>query len=124
MAATISTRVTWVWLDDQWDDPETPNRRPPSKYWTPCKTASEAIQLLKTGSVTRISFDHDLGDEETCGSGYDVAKYIEELVCLDRSFVEVPEWDVHSANPVGRQNIVMAMHSAERQLRMRQLHDE
>jgi hypothetical protein len=74
-----------------------------------CRTAVEALHLLATGRVTRISFDHDLGTELT---GYDVAKRIEEWV-MDGT-IPMPCWTVHSANPVGRRNIEAAMRSAER----------
>lgn len=76
------------------------------------KTAQDAINLLKTGRVKFISFDHDLGPEEA-GTGYDVAKWIEQAGYEDDNFV-VPEWQLHSANPVGRKNIEQAMRSAER----------
>jgi hypothetical protein len=74
-------------------------------------TAQEAINLLKTGVITFISFDHDLGEPEN-GTGYDVAKWIEEAVII-RNFI-LPTWAIHSANPVGRQNIAAAIQSAER----------
>lgn len=73
-------------------------------------TAQEAIDILKTGKVGLISFDHDLGEPEN-GTGYDVAKWIEEMAHTDPSFM-VPEWAIHSANPVGRENIRRAMWSA------------
>lgn len=47
-----------------------------------------------------ISFDHDLGEEK---SGYDCLKYLVEL-CLDTKN-SLPEIMVHSANPVGADNI-------------------
>jgi len=74
-------------------------------------TAQEAIDFLKAGKVTFISFDHDLGPPEA-GTGYDVACWIEEAVSDD--LVVMPDWEVHSANPPGRDNIVAAMWSAER----------
>ncbi|MDE1348062.1 cyclic-phosphate processing receiver domain-containing protein [Vibrio aestuarianus] len=43
-------------------------------YWP-----EEAIALLKQGTVTEISLDHDLGDDEH-GTGYDVVLWIEEAV--------------------------------------------
>jgi hypothetical protein len=74
-----------------------------------CRTAKEALRLLETGQVTHISFDHDLG---TTLTGYDVAKRIEQWVMEGK--IPLPSWEVHSANPVGRQNIEAAMRSAER----------
>jgi len=74
-------------------------------------TAQEAIAYLKAGTVTFISFDHDLGPPEA-GTGYDVACWI-ELAAVGEDIV-VPTWDVHSDNPVGRMNIIRAMQSAEK----------
>ena len=54
--------------------------------WTRAYTAREAIALLEAGGVVEISLDHDLGDEATCGTGYEVACWIEEAVAT-RGFV-------------------------------------
>jgi len=75
------------------------------------RTASECIALLETEQVDFISFDHDLGNDED-GTGYDVAKFIEERVV--RGTMEPIEYSVHSANPVGANNIDNAMKSAFR----------
>ena len=75
-----------------------------------CRTADEAIKLIGSGDVNYISFDHDLGDEKAL-TGYDVACYIERLVYYNR--ITCPDWDVHSANPVGRKRIELAMDSAK-----------
>jgi hypothetical protein len=80
-------------------------------------TAAEAIEVLKTGNITFISFDHDLGEPE-CGTGYDVAKWIEEQAHTNSMFV-MPDWTVHSGNPVGAGNIQRAMLSADRAYRAR-----
>lgn len=72
------------------------------------RDAKSAMDLVSTGLVTWISFDHDLGTELT---GYDVAMLIEELVFMGD--IRCPEWDIHSANPVGRERIRMAMLGAE-----------
>ncbi len=45
-----------VWPDDE--------RPMPDGYDVHVRTASEAIDLLKTGQVTRMSLDHDLGPPE------------------------------------------------------------
>ena len=89
-----------VWLDD---------RRPAPKGWRRAKTADEAIRLLDTDEVEIISFDHDLGTLET---GYTVAEYLEYSAASGT--LERVKWRVHSANPVGRKRIEVAMHSAER----------
>jgi len=74
-----------------------------------CRTAEEAIDLIASGKVSFISFDHDLG---TWLTGYDVACYIERTVANGK--IRCPAWRVHSANPIGRDNIMRAMQSAKR----------
>ena len=72
---------------------------------------SEAIDLLKTGQVTEISLDHDLGDDER-GTGYDVVLWIEEAVAR-HSFVP-PCIKVHSANTSARDKMLSGIRSIER----------
>lgn len=72
------------------------------------RSAKEAIELIGTGNVKGISFDHDLGTKLT---GYDVAKAVEYLVAQGK--IRCPLWDVHSANIVGAKRIRQAMISAE-----------
>ncbi len=90
-----------VWLDDE--------RPMPAGYDTHVKTAEDAIAMLETGNVFRISLDHDLGQEKT---GYTVAKWIEENA-LNGKLKEVL-LRVHTQNPVGRQNMVAALQNAQR----------
>lgn len=97
-----------LWLDDV--------RPMPEGYQAHAKTAQEAIDILKREKVTHISFDHDLGDAEG-NTGYAVACFIEELAFL-REIKQVPIWRVHSANPVGAENIRKAMEKAEDYARM------
>src|SRR5439155_2676500 len=52
--ASLKERMK-VWLDDR----RSPYPDPDS--WTWVRTPAEAIELLKTGEVTEISLDHDLG---------------------------------------------------------------
>lgn len=73
------------------------------------KTVDEAIRHLRTGMVTSISLDHDLGTTQT---GYDLAKWIEEEAFYKR--LPKLEWCVHSMNSVGAKNIQRAMINAER----------
>lgn len=84
-------------------------REPGSSDWKIVRSAEQAIELLKTGLVTEISFDHDLGNDLT---GYHVACFIEQGAFEQRLAPMI--WHVHSANPVGRENIKRAMKSAER----------
>ena len=79
-----------VYLDDE-------RATPPG--WIRVYWPEEAIELLKTGNVTDISLDHDLGDDEH-GTGYDVVLWIEESV-ITKGF-QPPIMRVHSANPSAR----------------------
>lgn len=56
--------------------------------------------IINNGLPDFISFDHDLGLEE---SGYDCAKWLVNY-CLDNN-IRLPQFDVHSQNPVGKENI-------------------
>jgi len=91
-----------VWLDDEREI------RPGFDVWV--KTAHEAIDLLKTGRVTFISLDHDLG-EPHCGTGYDVVVAIERLVFEEE--IQMPEYALHTANPVGRERMRRALENAK-----------
>jgi hypothetical protein len=88
-----------VWLDDV--------REMPKGFDVWAKDTRRIITLIRWGDVDYISFDHDLGEKLT---GYDVAKFIEQMAY--DGFINPIQWDVHSANPVGRKNIEMAMESA------------
>lgn len=75
-------------------------RMPPDNSWVIARGYQDAIYYLKTGKVTTISLDHDLGEQHT---GYDVCLWIEEKVFKKRFYP--PTIYVHSANPVGRRRI-------------------
>lgn len=90
-----------VWLDDE--------RKMPEGYTVHVKTAHDAIDLLKTGTVEKISLDHDLGDEYS-NTGYDVAKWIEEAA--HNGTLKQIRVTCHSQNPVGKQRINAALQNA------------
>lgn len=77
--------------------------------WLWAKTSSEAIKILLSQPITEISFDHDLGGEDTA---YRVATMIEEKAHEGK--IDKMIWHVHSANPVGERNIRMAMQNADK----------
>ena len=56
-----------------------------------------------------LSLDHDLGEAKT---GYDLACLIEKWVVVHG--IKAPRITVHSANPVGRQNIERCIQSIQR----------
>lgn len=57
----------------------------------------DCVDFLKNNTVSFLSLDHDLGEDK---SGYDIAKF------LVQEGIEVEKINIHSANPVGRDNIV------------------
>jgi len=89
-----------LWIDDI-------RIAPNDWHWV--KTSEEAIAAFIYNTITEVSFDHDLGGEDT---GYKVAEYIE--FAAQFGFQPRIKWQVHSANPVGRKRIAAAMNSAER----------
>ncbi len=101
-----------LFLDDQCDGHSTLRPTWAIGYDKKVKTAQEAIDLLATGLVTHVSLDHDLGDPAITGTGYDVAKWIEEAAFLKK----IPQltWEIHSMNPVGKRNMRDALMSADR----------
>jgi hypothetical protein len=82
-------------------------RNPPDQDWIVARSYNEAITILETGIISVVSLDHDLGEEKT---GYDIICWIEEKL-MTGAWVFVPEIFIHSANPVGRKNILRAYDS-------------
>lgn len=93
-----------VWLDDLRPMPEGFDRH--------VFSAKEAIALIETRRVTFISLDHDLGDSDAHGTGYDVALFIEAAAFTGK----LPRlgWAVHSGNVIGAKNMRTALESANR----------
>lgn len=91
-----------IFLDDE---------RIPPKGWVLVRWPDEAIDLLKTGKVTEISLDHDLGDDER-GTGNDVILWIEEQVAT--SSFDPPIISVHSANSSARKKMEAGIKSINR----------
>lgn len=75
------------------------------------RTSDEAIDIIKSGGVSLISLDHDLGDDSK-GTGYDVAKFIEEMAFLGG--LSAFEVCVHSANPVGSSKIKACINNSNK----------
>lgn len=87
-----------VYLDDT---------RLPPKGWILVKTPKQTIELLKTKKVTDLSLDHDLGDDEKIGTGYDVLTWIEQEVYFNN--FPIPLIKIHSANSVSRVKMELAI---------------
>jgi hypothetical protein len=86
-------------------------RDPVVSSWVIARTSAEAIALLETcGCPSEISFDHDLGRDDTAMT---VVKRLIEMD-LNASGRFIPSnfaFSVHSANPVGKENIAGLLHS-------------
>lgn len=104
--------VIRLWLDDERDpsDPEIQKRYGSNGTEIWVKSVDDAINCLQKGAVKHISFDNDLGEGQK--EGRHLAAWIEEQAY----FKKIPslEWNIHSENPNGRQEILMAMSNADR----------
>ena len=78
-------------------------RQPPSPDWVVVRSSEEAkATVLKYGMPTTISFDHDLGGDDTS------MLFIHWLIELSMDNPALPfprDYIIHSANPVGAKNI-------------------
>lgn len=91
-----------IWIDDV---------RDPPRGWFWSKTSRHAIRLLNTigDKIEEISFDHDLGGDDT---SIPVANLLEQMAYEGK--IQPIVWRIHSANPVGRQNLERALTSADK----------
>lgn len=101
--------MSWrLYLDDQLADPDAPERHTPSGFIGAASTA-EAIALVESLGVPEyMSLDHDLGQSDR---SMDFLKWLSNS-CADSP----PKYDVHSANPIGRENIISFMESWNRSI--------
>ncbi len=92
-----------VWLDDK--------RVMPKDFDVHMVSAFEAIDMIKTGQVTKIGLDHDLGDDKLVGNGHMVSDFIEEQAF----FGNIPriEWSIQSSNGPEVQRMTVALRRAD-----------
>ncbi|GAB5403271.1 MAG: hypothetical protein Aurels2KO_15020 [Aureliella sp.] len=100
--------MTKIFLDDE---------RPCPEGWVSARWPDQVIELLKTGNVSEVSLDHDLGDDER-GTGYDVILWIEEAVAT-RGFTP-PVIRIHSADVSARAKMAAGIATIERLFENRQ----
>lgn len=91
-----------MYLDDE--------RVPKYEYDVIVRSFEEAVLFVeKNGIPNFISFDHDLGcdkDGNIFKSGYDFAKWLVDMDIENiHTFPDDFKFNIHSANPVGRDNI-------------------
>lgn len=73
-----------------------------SREFIVAKNYDQFVECIdKHGMPEYVLFDHDLGEDKT---GYDCAKYLVDYCIYNK--LEFPDFCVHSANPVGRENII------------------
>jgi hypothetical protein len=115
----------FLWLDDvrdpymnTWRNQYIPDYKSETDEIIWVKNYDEFIDwIYKNGLPTKIFFDHDLADIKPIPTsilviasdwneektGYDCAKWLVEY-CMDND-LDLPNWSIQSANPVGRDNI-------------------
>lgn len=79
-----------LWLDDV---------RMPTDRWIWVRTATEAIELLKTGKVTTASLDHDLGGKPMVHNGPDGLSGTDVINWMEANNVWPARVIIHSHNP-------------------------
>ena len=104
-------------------------RTPKSKGWYVVRNYNDFVNwITENGLPDEVSFDHDLGDVKVKEgfviveasdwnnekTGYDCAKWMCEY-CYTNG-LPIPPWNVHSANPVGRDNIIQILKKYEKEL--------
>lgn len=96
-----------IWLDDF-------REAPPG--WVRAFTPEEVIGLLRTGRVTELSLDHDLGLRTATGerTGYDVLLWLEGEVGSGRWTAPLPGITIHTGNPVGRVRMARVLRTIHR----------
>jgi hypothetical protein len=79
-------------------------RQPASEGWQVVRSSAEAIEYLSLhGCPELISFDHDLGGDDTAMA---VVHWLIERDLDMPGFIPAEfSFSVHSANPIGAQNI-------------------
>lgn len=99
-------RIYKLWLDDI--------RKPPDFEWLWVTTSKQMITWLDLfgDKCYEIELDHDLGAEEN-GNGYDVLKWIEEKVYLNKNWVP-PKIGIHTDNPVAKERMIQAVKSIDK----------
>ena len=97
-----------LWLDDQIDDSATPDRHVPIGY-EGARSTVEAQKLVNfLGPPAFMDLDHDLGGDDTC------RVFLRWLA--DTHPESIPEYHVHSANPLAKEWVDSFMSSWKRSL--------
>lgn len=89
------------------DDERIPKFYPPiGDFWIVCRNMQDFKNFINMYGVPQyISFDHDLGNSDPSGkdiANFLVEQWLDNKIAFDHKF----SYNVHSANSVGRDNIV------------------
>ena len=85
-------------------------RYPVTNDWVIVRSSSEAIEYVKKfGFPEYISFDHDLGGEDTSMIfiHWMIDSYLDGNISIPDNF----DFHVHSQNPIGKSNIKSLLYS-------------
>ena len=92
-------------------------RDPPNKEWMVARTATHAYYTIlgacQWGEKIILSLDHDLGGGTP--TGYDLLNWIERDIQKGDLHPKI-FFEIHSANPVGRDNMKRAIREIEKLL--------
>lgn len=81
-------------------------RDPPDDSFMVARSTEQAVEIINYfGWPSFISFDHDLGGEDKA------TIFLKKLYNMWNETDPIPEYCVHSANPIGSQNIIAFMES-------------
>jgi hypothetical protein len=111
-------------------------RTPKSEGWDIVRSYEDFVNYIEQNGIPdEVSFDHDLSREHTKyyfdngghdnppdplgvefkeKTGYDAAKWLCDY-CWTNG-IPLPKWNVHSANPVGSDNIKFLLNNFEKKL--------
>lgn len=102
----MTLNKNWLWIDDE--------RNPPEHWPNPAWIARDSccarqavldLYIDEGRFYDHISFDHDLGDDDT--TMVFLKWYQEEFPQAIEHFT----WDIHSENPAGKANIAAFLNS-------------
>lgn len=74
--------------------------------WVLVEKPVTVINMMLKHDVTHLSLDHDLGDDEGRGTGYDVLTFLEDVIMTGSWERRIPYITVHSMNPVARERMI------------------
>ncbi|TXH10256.1 MAG: hypothetical protein E6R04_05655 [Spirochaetes bacterium] len=83
------------------------------------RSVQECIDIAYKTHPTFISFDHDLGANPITGKSETVIEFLNPFLyhCINNN-LPIPNFSIHSQNPVGTTNISSLIHSAKKALQM------